>query len=175
MPKLMLGGVSATAPGLTAVPVIATATFEFAAVDVIARLPVTGPAEAGVKVTWKVELWPAAMASGKVRPLILTPAPVAIACEMVALVPPEFVKVTVWLCVFPSVTLPKATLVGKMASCPVEVPSPATGSEALVDVEEDSEDPEEALSVSEAVPLTVTLPLVDPEVLGANVTVMVVL
>jgi hypothetical protein len=55
------------------------------------------------------------------------------------------------------------------------VPSPATGSEAVVDVEEDPEDPEDAPSVSEAVPLKATLPLADPEVLGANVTVMVVL
>lgn len=154
---------------------MATARFEFVAVEVMARLPVTGPAEVGAKVTWKVELWPAARVSGRARPLMLTPEPVAVACEMVALVPPEFVRVTVWLCVLPTVTFPKATLTGETPSCPAEVPSPNTGNEALVDVEDDPEVPEAALMVSEALPLTATLPLADPEDFGANVTVRLVL
>ena len=122
-----------------------------------------------------MELWPAARASGKARPLMLRPAPVALACEMVVLVPPEFVTVTVWLCGLPTVTFPKATVAGETVSCPAEVPSPNTGKEALADIEEEPDEPEAELRVSEALPLTATLPLADPEDLGAKVTVKLVL
>lgn len=175
LPKLTLGGVKAIVPGVTAVPVTATARFGFVAVETMARLPVTVPATVGAKVTWKVELWPAARTSGKARPLMLTPGPVADACEMVALVPPEFVRVTAWFCGLPTVTFPKATVVGETVSCPAEVPLPARGKEAVVDVEEGPEEPEAALMLSEALPVTAMLPLADPEDLGAKVTVKFVL
>jgi hypothetical protein len=61
--------------------------------------PVTAPLVCGAKATLKLVLWPAARVSGRVIPLRLNPAPVAEACEMVTLEPPELVKVSVevWL------------------------------------------------------------------------------
>lgn len=94
VPKPRLVGATAKAPGATAVPVIARAMFAFDALDTNARLPVTLPADVGAKVTWNIELCPDASVRGNVRPLTRTPAPVAVACEIVALLPPELVSVT---------------------------------------------------------------------------------
>lgn len=165
-------GVTARAPAATAVPVTATARFEFAAVETMARLPVTVPVEVGAKVTWKLELWPPPRVRGTARPLIRMPEPVALACEMVALVLPEFVTVTLWLCVLPTVTLPNATVAGLMPICPAVVPSPATGKDALTgSADGELEDPTTAPTVRAALPVTVILLLMDPDDFGAKVTV----
>jgi hypothetical protein len=174
LPKPRLVGATAKAPGAVAVPVIAKARFVFDALDTIARLPVTLPAEVGAKVIWNVELCPDARVRGNVSPLMRTPAPVAVACEMVALLPPELVRVTFWLCVLPTRTLPKTTVVGATPSCPAVVPSPATGKEAVMGAADgELEPPATAPMINDALPFTVMLPLTDPDDFGAKVTLNV--
>ncbi len=53
MPNPRLLGDTPKTPGVTAVPVTAKATFEFVAVETIARFPLSAPLVAGVKITWK--------------------------------------------------------------------------------------------------------------------------
>ena len=59
----------------------------------------------------KLTLWPAVSVVGKVKPLTLNPEPVALA-EIVTLVAPELVRVSVREPLLPVVTLPKPRLVG---------------------------------------------------------------
>jgi hypothetical protein len=119
-----------------------------------------------------LELWPPPRVRGTARPLILMPEPVALACEMVALVLPEFVMVTVWLCIVPTVMLPNATVAGLMPTCSAVVPSPAIGKDALTgSADGELEDPAAAPIVRAALPVTVILLLMDPDDFGAKVTV----
>jgi hypothetical protein len=59
--------------------------------------------------------------------LQLNPAPVAVACEMVTLVPPELVSVSDKVELLPICTLPKLWLDGFAASAPAETPVPERG------------------------------------------------
>jgi hypothetical protein len=145
------------------------------ALDTIARLPVTLPADVGAKVTWNVELCPDARISGNVSPLMRTPAPVEIACEMAVLLPPELLSVTFWLWVLPTGTLPKARAAGAAPSCPAVVPAPATGNDAVIGFDDALALPATAPMVSDASPLTVILLLTAPDDFGAKVTVKAVL
>jgi hypothetical protein len=63
---------------VTPVPESGTLSVGSVAVDVIATLPVTSPADEGVKETLKVALCPAFRANGVVIPLTLNPVPVAL-------------------------------------------------------------------------------------------------
>lgn len=65
-----------------------------------------------------------ARVTGRVRPLIENPAPLAVACEMVRLLPPVLVKVSVFALLLPTVTEPKAMLDGFGASVPTPMPAP---------------------------------------------------
>jgi hypothetical protein len=65
---------------------------------------------------------------------MLTPVPMTVACEMVALVPPELVRLTVWPCVLPTVTLLNAKLAGIATNCPATAPLPETDKDALMGV-----------------------------------------
>ncbi len=89
-----------------------TFSAEFAALEVTAKLPVTLPLAVGENFTLKLTLWPAVSVVGKVKPLRLNPEPVALAAEIVMLVPPELVRVSVREPLLPVVTLPKPRLVG---------------------------------------------------------------
>jgi hypothetical protein len=175
LPNPIFGGATAKAPGATAVPVIANPRSALEALDTIARLPVTLPADVGAKVTWNVELCPDARISGNVSPLMRTPAPVEIACEMVVLLPPELLSVTFWLWVLPTGTLPKARAAGAAPSCPAVVPAPATDNDAVIGFDDALALPATAPMVSDASPLTVILLLTAPDDFGAKVTVKAVL
>ena len=74
--------------------------------------PDTAPAAAGPKEMLNVLLVPAAIVEGMARPLMLNPAPDAVACETVRVALPVFC--TRIVCEFgaPTVTLPKLTLAG---------------------------------------------------------------
>ena len=61
--------------------------------EVMLTLPLATPPEAGEKITVNDVLCPAANATGNVNPLKLNPEPLALAAEIVRLVPPEFVRV----------------------------------------------------------------------------------
>jgi len=79
--------------------------------------PLALPAEVGVKTALNVELFPGLMLNGVAMPLRLNPAPEIWACEMVTVAVPELVRLIVCELLFPTVTLPKAALVGLAPSC----------------------------------------------------------
>jgi hypothetical protein len=102
---------------------------------------------------------------------MLNPAPVTLACVMLALVPPELVRVTVWFCVLPVVTFPNDTLLGVATSCPGAIPSPETVKATLAGAVSCA--PAACFLifiVREETPLRVTLPLIAPADFGAKTT-----
>src|SRR5580704_10519333 len=77
LPKLRLVGFDPRAPAATPLPDNGIFNVEFDAFEVMAMLPVTAPAAAGVKETVNVALWPPVRVTGAVIPLMLNPAPPA--------------------------------------------------------------------------------------------------
>ena len=67
---------------------------ELDALLAITILPVRLPADCGANTTLNVVLLPAARVNGRLRPLILKPAPLGVACVMLMLEPPELVSVS---------------------------------------------------------------------------------
>jgi hypothetical protein len=65
----------------------------FDPLEVMLTLPLAAPAVVGEKSTENEVLWPAVNVTGKDRPLKLNPVPLALAAEMVRLVPPLLVSV----------------------------------------------------------------------------------
>ena len=76
LPRPRVVGLAVSCP-VVAVPVPESGIVSVGldAVEVIVRLPLTLPAEAGVNVTVKVALWPAASVTGAAIPLRLNPVP----------------------------------------------------------------------------------------------------
>jgi hypothetical protein len=95
LPKAKLVGLGVKAPCATPVPVRGMLKLELEPLDVMLTLPLTEPLAVGLKSTVKEVLWPAANVKGKVRPLKVKPAPLALAAEIVRLVPPVLVSVSV--------------------------------------------------------------------------------
>jgi hypothetical protein len=93
LPNPRLAGLAVSRPGVTPVPDSGTFSAGLDAFEVMARLPVTPPAEVGVKVALKLTLCPGLNVTGKVTPLALKPE-VAPIVETVTLAPPEFVSVS---------------------------------------------------------------------------------
>lgn len=126
---------------------------------VIETLPVKLLAEAGAKLTVKEVFCPALRVAGTDKPLIRKALPETVACEMVALAVPEFVRTMVTDPVLPTTRPPKLTLDG-LALNVAWVPVPLIG---IVKVE--------------FAPLLVmvTTPDVLPVTEGANCTVKEVL
>ena len=75
----------------------------FDAFDVTVTVPGNVPAEVGAKVTVNVVLCPGVNVTGGVIPETVNPAPDSPTAEIVALVPPVFVIVSVWFEVCPTV------------------------------------------------------------------------
>ena len=71
------------------------------------RLPVAVPAELGAKRTLSVALDPGWRAVGTANPLMLKPAPETLAAVIVNAAFPEFVRITCWVELLPTLTLPK--------------------------------------------------------------------
>lgn len=92
--------------------------------DVIVTLPLAAPAEAGLNNTVNDVLCPAFRVRGSVSPLMLNPAPVADAAEIVRLAPPEFVRVSLSDFEVPTWTLPKLRLDGFGVRPPCVTPVP---------------------------------------------------
>jgi hypothetical protein len=130
------------------------------AFEVIVTRPDTVPAVWGVKLTLKVVLWPGLTVAGVEIPLRLNPVPFITICEMVTAVPPVLVTVSEIDCWLPTVTLPKASLEGLLASCPAAIPAP---DREIVAVE------------SEALLAIVTVALKDPTAVGVNARLRVAL
>jgi hypothetical protein len=98
LPNATDDGLGDSCPGVVPVPDSGTFRPELDALDVIARLPLTLPPDVGENVTLKLTLWPALKVVGKLKPLAVNPEPVALAAEIVTVVPPELVRVSasVW-------------------------------------------------------------------------------
>ena len=94
LPKLRLESLLLSKPGVATLPVSGTLRLELEALLAMARFPLAAPLDWGVKVTLKVVLWPAASATGRVRPVMVKPAPDRLAWVMVRLEPPVLVSVS---------------------------------------------------------------------------------
>jgi hypothetical protein len=127
---------------------------------VTVAVPVNVPTDVGAKVTVNVVLCPAVSVTGVVIPEMLNPVPVAATAEIVALVPPVFLIVSVWLDVCPTVMLVYVKLVGDAVKVAGVTAVPLEGIDKLGF---------DAFEVTVAVPVNV------PALVGANFTVNVVL
>src|SRR5207245_10545092 len=101
---------------------------ELEALETTEMLPVTLPAEFGVKTTPKVKLCPGIKVSGRFNPLTLKAEPERLAWVMLTLEPPELVSVSEWVEMLPTCRLPElmveavdCSTVGGMIRCPVSV------------------------------------------------------
>jgi hypothetical protein len=90
--------------GVTAVPLNEMARLGFEAFEVTVTVPGNVPALVGANFTVNVVLCPAVNVTGGVIPEMMNPAPDSPTAEIVALVPPVFLIVSVWLEVCPTVT-----------------------------------------------------------------------
>ncbi len=95
----------------TPVPDIEITIGEFVALLVTVMLPAAFPAAEGSNVALKVAVCPADRINPWIAPLALNPAPATTTFEIVTLDFPELVRITFWVLVLETLTLPKATLV----------------------------------------------------------------
>ena len=116
LPKLTLDGVGVSS-AWTPVPLRATVAGEPGVLLVMEMLPVALPLAVGANLAVSVVAAPGLTVAGTVRPLILKPAPEALAAEIVNVAFPEFVRVILCVALLPTLTLPKATLAGLIVSC----------------------------------------------------------
>jgi hypothetical protein len=93
LPKARLVGLAVRVPCVTPVPERGMLRFVFDAVEVMLTLPLAAPAVVGLNSTENEVLWPAVRVTGRDRPLKLNPVPLALAAEMVMVVPPLLVSV----------------------------------------------------------------------------------
>jgi hypothetical protein len=93
--KVRLVGDAVKVAGVTAVPLKGMARLGFEAFEVTATVPLKLPADVGANATVNDVLCPGVSVTGGVIPEMLNPGPVAVAAEIVALVPPVFVTVSV--------------------------------------------------------------------------------
>ena len=127
--------------------------------EVMLTLPLAAPLAVGEKSTVKDVLWPAFSVTGDASPLKLNPVPLAVAAEILRLVPPVLVRVPVSEFEVPTWIFPKLKLVGFDPNwpCATPVPESATESVALLALE-----------------LTVNAPLAAPAAEGVKTTLNVV-
>jgi hypothetical protein len=93
--KVRLVGDAVKTAGATAVPFSGIAKLGFEPFDVTVAVPVNVPADVGENFTVKVVLCPGVRVTGVLIPEMLNPFPAAATAEIVALVPPVFVTVSV--------------------------------------------------------------------------------
>ena len=127
---------------------------------VIVRVALTDPTVWGLKVIVNGTLVPAAIVAGSESPPRLNTELLVLAAVIVTFAPvaarvPEVVPLV------PSSTLPRASVVGLIASCPAAAAPVPDNAIVIVGLD--------------ALEVTVTLPLALPEVEGANLTLMTTL
>lgn len=116
-PKARLLGVALNrAVAAVPVPLNPIASGEFVALLTSEAEPLTAPPVIGANITLNVVFPPAAIVTGRERPFVLKPVPARLACVIVTLAFPPFVRVTICELLFPVITLPKLTLEGFAAS-----------------------------------------------------------
>lgn len=160
VPKTRLVGFDVIAPAVAPIPDKGMLRLGFEALDAIVKFPLADPDSVGANFTAKVVLCPAFKVKGAVIPLRVKLDPLTAACEIVTLEPPEFVNIPESDRVPPTVTVPKARVAGFEVMAPAAAPIPDNGTVALG---------------LEAFEVMVMLPLEDPEPVGANFTLKVVL
>lgn len=116
LPKFSAMGATISCPGAVPVPESGTLNVELDALELMVIPPVAFVADCGAKIALKVTLAPGLRTSGKLRPLMLNPAPATVACEIVTLEPPVFVSESIKVTLAPTCTLPKARLAGLATS-----------------------------------------------------------
>ena len=99
LPKLNEAGLTANWPATVAVPARVIVRVGLEASETTEIDPVALPPEVGLNAAPKVKLCPGFKVMGRVNPVTLKPVPETWACVIVTLVPPELVKVSVWLAV----------------------------------------------------------------------------
>lgn len=102
---------------VTPVPLTGMESGEPGALFVSDTDPLTRPAEVGENTMLNDEFLPARIEVGSVSPLMLTPAPVALAAEIMSVAVPLFVTVIVCELLVPVVTFPKLTVDGLVEIC----------------------------------------------------------
>jgi len=93
LPNETLVGCAISDPGANAAPDRGRFKVVFEASLENATFPLAVPADCGANTTFTVALWPEERVSGSVKPVMLKPDPVAVACEIVTLASPVFVRV----------------------------------------------------------------------------------
>jgi hypothetical protein len=93
--NVKLVGDAVRVAGVTAVPLKGIERLGFEALEATVTVPLNVPAEVGANFTVNVVLCPGVNVTGGVTPEMLNPVPAAVAAEIVALVPPVFVTVSV--------------------------------------------------------------------------------
>lgn len=158
LPKLTAEGVLAS-PGCVPVPVNAMDMGEFGASLEIEIFPLAFPTDVGENFAMKLMLCPGCMVCPAGDPLIVNPAPVTLACEIITLAEPVFVRLTEAVPLVPTPTFPKLTADGALAK-PGCVPVPLS-----------------AIAMGEfgALLETEILPLPFPTVVGENFAVKLML
>jgi hypothetical protein len=91
----LVGDAVKTAGAAVAVPVSGIDKLGFEAFDVTVTVPVNVPTDVGANFTVKLVLCPGVRVTGVLIPEMLNPVPAAATAEIVALVPPVFVTVSV--------------------------------------------------------------------------------
>src|SRR5664279_616222 len=127
LPNVRLLGFGDSAPSVTPFPVNAIVRLGFAPFEVTLTLPEAAPPALGLKLTVNEVLCPALSVTGNASPLKLNPDPLAVADEIVRLLPPVLVKVSDKLEPLPTCTLPNANALGFGESVPWVTPFPVSG------------------------------------------------
>ena len=116
LPKARLAGLEVSWPAAVPVPESETVKVELEALETTVMPPLTLTADCGVNTALKGTLAPGLSTNGTLSPLMLNPAPVAVACEIVTLDPPVLVSESVKVKLRPTWALPKARLAGLAVS-----------------------------------------------------------
>jgi len=92
--KSKVEGLTLSRPGTVPVPDKEMVSVAFEASEVNEIVPLAEPPVVGANVAPKVKLCPAIRVKGRLSPLMLNPLPLTLACEIVIVVPPVFVRVS---------------------------------------------------------------------------------
>jgi hypothetical protein len=118
LPKLNVVGLTESCKFCGApVPLSAIGVGDVGALVESERLPVTLPAVEGVKLTVMAPALPAGTVMGKAKFTVPKPRPITFAAVMVSAAFPAFETVTDCFPLLPTVTVPKARLLGKTEIC----------------------------------------------------------
>lgn len=102
LPKLREDDDTLRTPGVVPVPDKEMSTVELEASLITEIFPLAEPLDCGVNVTLKLVLLPAPRLKGNVRPVTPKAALLGLACIIVTLDPPEFVRLTCSVCASPT-------------------------------------------------------------------------